>query len=244
MRNVAIIEDNLSEQNRLKDFLRRYGEEKGENFTCFTFSSAEQFLTDYRPDYDIVFMDIELPGMNGMEASKRLREIDGNIVLVFVTNMAQFAVGGYEVGAFDFILKPLSYSSFFLKFTRIMQRVQSVDDTQIIVRGKQYIKKVFASGILYVEIADHDVVYHTASGAVETRGSMRAVQEQLSGSNFALCNQCYLVNLKYVGEIRDNSVKVGNDWLAISRPKKKPFLQALNNYCEASGIKGSNGSKR
>lgn len=230
MRNIAIIEDDGVAQKMLCDYLKRYGSEKNEQFACFTFGSAEQFLTDYRPDYDVVFMDIELPGMNGMEASRRLREIDGNIVLVFVTNMAQFAVGGYEVGAFDFILKPLTYSSFFLKFTRIMQRVQSTDDTQIIVRGKQYIKKVFSSCILYVEIADHDIVYHTSDGNVESRGSMRAVEEQLKNRDFVLCNQCYLVNLKYVSEIRDNSVKVGKDWLTISRPKKKSFLQAVADY--------------
>lgn len=238
MRNIAIIEDNTTAQRQLKEYLARYGADKGEQFSCYTFGSAEQFLTDYRPDYDIVFMDIELPGMDGMDAARRLRDIDGDIVLVFVTNMAQFAVGGYEVGAFDFILKPLTYSSFFLKFTRIMQRVQSTDDAPIIVRGKQYIKKVFAASILYVEIADHNVVYHTASGNVETRGTMRAVEEQLKGRNFALCNQCYLVNLRYVGEIRDNSVKVGTDWLAISRPKKKSFLQAVNDYYTSGGKGG------
>lgn len=111
-----------------------------------------------------------------------------------------------------------------------MQRVQSTDDTQIIVRGKQYIKKVFSSCILYVEIADHDIVYHTSDGNVESRGSMRAVEEQLKNRDFVLCNQCYLVNLKYVSEVRDNSVKVGKDWLAISRPKKKSFLQAVADY--------------
>ena len=88
MRNIAIIEDDGVAQKMLCDYLKRYGSEKNEQFACFPFGSAEQFLTDYRPDYYVVFMDIELPGMNGMEASRRLREIDGNIVLVFVTNMA------------------------------------------------------------------------------------------------------------------------------------------------------------
>ena len=235
MRNIAIIEDDVGAQKLLCDYLKRYGNEKNEQFACFTFGSAEQFLTDYRPDYDAVFMDIELPGMDGMEASRRLREIDGNIVLVFVTNMAQFAVGGYEVGAFDFILKPLTYSSFFLKFTRIMQRVQSADDTQIIVRGKQYIKKVFSSCILYVEIADHDIVYHTSDGNVESRGSMRAVEEQLKNRDFVLCNQCYLVNLNYVDALDGNYVEVGGDKLLISKPRKKDFLKAVAKFLGQGG---------
>lgn len=224
MRNIAIIEDDVVAQKMLCDYLKSYGSEKNEQFACFTFGSAEQFLTDYRPDYDVVFMDIELPGMNGMEASRRLREIDGNIVLVFVTNMAQFAVGGYEVGAFDFILKPLTYSSFFLKFTRIMQRVQSTDDTQIIVRGKQYIKKVFSSCILYVEIADHDIVYHTSDGNVESRGSMRAVEEQLKNRDFVLWQPVLLGQ----SQIRfGNSRQLRQGWQRLVGnipPKEKVFF--------------------
>lgn len=233
MINVAIIEDDINAQNKLKSFLRRYGEEKKERFNCYTFTSAELFLTDYRPDYDLVFMDIELSGMDGMRAAKKLRKIDDKVVLVFVTNLMQFAVGGYEVGAFDFILKPITYGSFFLKFNRILQKVKSLDDTQIIVRGKQYVKKLFASNIMYVESCDHDLTYHTTDGDVTARGSMRYAVEQLKERDFELCNQCYLVNLKYVLGVYENVVKVGNDELVISRPKKKSFTAAVNAYYES-----------
>lgn len=233
MINVAIIEDDINAQNKLKSFLRRYGEEKKERFNCYTFISAELFLTDYRPDYDLVFMDIELSGMDGMRAAKKLRKIDDKVVLVFVTNLMQFAVGGYAVGAFDFILKPITYSSFFLKFNRILQKVKSLDDTQIIVKGKQYVKKLFASNILYVESRDHDLTYHTTSGDVTARGSMRQAVDQLKEKGFELCNQCYLVNLKYVLGVHENVVKVGNDELVISRPKKKSFTAAVNAYYES-----------
>ncbi len=71
----------------------------------------------YRADYDIVFMDIELPGINGMEAAHRLREIDQQVILIFVTNMAQFAVKGYEVDALDYIIKPAQYGPLSIKLT-------------------------------------------------------------------------------------------------------------------------------
>ena len=207
MRTIALIEDDVSAQNDIKRFLSRYGEEKGEDFSTSVFSSAELFLTGYKADYDLIIMDIMLPGMNGMEAAKKLRELDKDTVLVFVTNMAQYAVGGYSVGAFDFILKPVTYASFYLKFVRIMEKVKSQDGAQLVIKGKQFSKRVYAANIIYVEIADHDLVYHTSGGNVTGHGSMRSVEAALKDCNFALCNQSYLVNLKYVEEIRASEVK-------------------------------------
>lgn len=230
MRTIALIEDDVSAQNDIKRFLLRYGEEKGEDFSVSAFSSAEQFLTGYKADYDLIIMDIMLTGMNGMDAAKKLRELDKDTVLVFVTNMAQFAVGGYSVGAFDFILKPVTYASFYLKFIRIMDKIKSQDGAQLVIKGKQFSRRIYAADIIYVEVADHDLVYHTSSGNVTGHGSMRAVESALKGNNFVLCNQSYLVNLKYVEELRASEVKAGGDWLVISRPKKKSFTAAVEKY--------------
>lgn len=197
MRNVAVIEDEKSASDALGQHLKRYGAETGEEFKIYVFPDAETFLQNYKADYDVVFMDIELPGMNGMTAARELRKLDGKVVLVFVTNMSQFAVGGYEVGAFDFILKPVNYSSFFLKFTRIMEKVKSNDDLKIIIRGKEVAKRVFSSDIMYVEVVNHALTYHLCGGNVTALGTMKNVREQLgSDPAFVLCNQSYLVNLK------------------------------------------------
>ena len=179
MRNVAIVEDEKREADALIGFLQRYGEQTDEEFKFFTFTHAESFLTNYAADYSVVFMDIELPGMNGMDASRALRELDRNVVLVFVTNMSQFAVGGYEVGAFDFILKPVTYASFFLKFSRIMQKIRSNDDFYIVVKGKQVTHRISSADIKYVEVANHQLIWHLAEGSVESTGTMKSVTEQL-----------------------------------------------------------------
>lgn len=230
MRNVAIIEDEAKEKDALIGHLERYGEKTGEKFKFFWFSSAEKFLTGYVADYDVVFMDIELPGMNGMEAARTLRKMDGEVVLVFVTNISQFAVGGYEVGAFDFILKPVTYPSFFLKFSRIMQKIKSNDDIRIVIKGKQVTKCILSSDIKYVDVVNHQLTYHLNSGNVLSTGTMKKVIDLLKGVGFVLCNQSYLVNLRYITEFSESEVKVGDDWLPISRPKRKEFLRAVNLY--------------
>ena len=236
MRNVAIVEDEQDAADRLRSFLWRYGEERNEQFNVFHFTDAIRFLTNYSANYDFVFMDIELPDLNGMQAAKKLRELDADVVLIFVTNMAQFAVGGYEVGAFDFIVKPVSYANFALKFSRALGRLESVNDTQIWINGKSGSRRVLSSRLKYVEVCKHVITWHTADGDITSSGTMKTVQEMLKGAPFALCNQCYLVNLRHVTEVVGFKAVVGGEELQVSHPKKKEFIRALNLYLNGGGV--------
>ena len=122
MLRCAIVEDSPRELEHLKECLARYSAERDIPLETTVFGDAASFLEHYRADYDIVFMDIELPGINGMEAAHRLREIDRQVILIFVTNMAQFAVKGYEVDALDYIIKPAQYGPLSIKLDRAAQR--------------------------------------------------------------------------------------------------------------------------
>ena len=122
MISVAIIEDDGNEAKKLREELVRYGEEHGEYFDIKEYRDAESYLNFYKPRFDIVFMDIELNGMNGMEAARRLRGLDSEVILIFVTNMRQFACEGYAVEALDFIVKPILYS----RFCAVMARAVTV----------------------------------------------------------------------------------------------------------------------
>ena len=112
MRNIAIVDDDENIRQQLQSYLKKYTENFGEDFVVSEFSIPEAFLTNYKSNYDVVFMDIDMPGMNGLQAAKRLRELDEKVVLIFVTNLAQYAIKGYEVAATDFVVKPVEYSKF------------------------------------------------------------------------------------------------------------------------------------
>ena len=88
---------------------------------------------------------------------------------------------------------------------------------------------------MYVEVSNHDLIYHTLEGNINGHGSMKLIKEQFENNDFSLCNQSYLVNLKYIKEVHNNEVKVGNDWLIISRPKKKEFLKKVNEFFNNKG---------
>ena len=126
MINIAFVEDDLNFLELFNSFCDEYAADNKLDFNYHHFGNAEVFLEKCKTTaFDLVFMDIELPGLNGMETSKKLRQMDSKVVIVFVTNMASFAIEGYQVNAFDFILKPLVKQTFFMKMDRIVEKIKS-----------------------------------------------------------------------------------------------------------------------
>lgn len=229
-RSIAVVEDSPAEAETLRRHFTRYTEERGVPFHVTYFTSGEEFLSKYRPIYDLVFMDIGLPKMTGMEAAARLRDMDKSVTLIFVTNMAQFAVKGYEVDAFDFVVKPVSYSNFALKLHRALNKLNTRRDTEVVISLSDQILRLSASRIKYIEISGHNMVYHTTDGPIHAYGNLKDAEASLNSPMFVRCNNCYLVNLNYVQAIRGYTAVVDGDELQISRPRRKAFVQALNDY--------------
>lgn len=109
---VAIIEDDEATRCQLVNYLQRYTRQYETEFQIQQFSDGIQLAENYRPIYDILLMDIEMAQLNGMETARRIRKFDEEVLIVFITNTAQYAIKGYEVGALDYILKPIPYFSF------------------------------------------------------------------------------------------------------------------------------------
>lgn len=227
---IALVEDEENYREDILKYLKRYSREYNKPIQVSHFSNAIRFLDQYNNDFDLVLMDIALPDLDGMTAIKKLREIDSDVIVVFVTSLAQYAINGYEVGAFDFIVKPLSYYNLALKMNRVVERIGLTKEKQFWISTRNGKKLVLVSKLKYVEVIKHKVIYHTIDGNISTLGSMKSVCEELKDSSFELCNQCYLVNLHYVTGIDEYKCIVDNEELQISIPKKKNFIRALNNY--------------
>lgn len=231
MLNIAIVEDNQVEAENLKRQLDVYAERNNKVFNVALFKEADSFLNFYKAKYDVVFMDIELPGISGMDAARKLREIDNVVVLIFVTSMKQFACDGYAVDALDFIVKPVMYARFSSVMDRVFRKLPVNDkDDEIAIRTTDGIKRLSKSSILFVEMQYHHVVFQTEENSYAIWGTMKKIKEQFPEDQFALCNSGYLVNLRYVSAIEGDMVIVRSHQLKISRPKRKSFLDALAAY--------------
>ncbi|MBQ2047787.1 MAG: response regulator transcription factor, partial [Schwartzia sp.] len=181
-------------------------------------------------DYDIVFMDVDLPGMDGFKAAKKLRERDKEVALFFVTYLAQYAIRGYEFDAEDYILKPLKYESFALKLKKVLARIKTDTETSVLIKTTSGEFTFPSSSVIYAEISGHTIIYHTSDGDFEGYGTMKKVEEQLPKDTFFRCNSCYLVNLRYVSGIKGYTCVVGGYELKISHPRRKPFMEKLQEF--------------
>lgn len=225
--HAAIVEDDKRAAEQMAGHLRRYAEETGEPIVITTFYTALSFLDGYPATYDVIFMDIELPDLNGIEAARRLRAMDGSVFLIFVTNMAKYAINGYEVDALDYFLKPVFYSDLKMRMERIRSaRSREAYALTLPVQGGAY--RFSADQILYIESSGHILTFHTVDGTYTMRGSsMRELEAELSAHGFARCNTCYIVNLRYCKSVDGVTVNVNGEELQISRSRKKQFMNAL-----------------
>ena len=230
MLRVAIVESDTDIRTQMQVFVQRFARSEGMDIRVEEFDRGDRFLAQYQSLYDIIFMEIELPGIDGMETAKRLRKTDRDVVLVFVTALARYAIRGYEVDALDFVLKPLSYYAFSVKLERAIQRVRQRTGDHILLKTAGGIHRLEIREIFYLETKSRMLYYHTASGVYSVRGSLRDAVAQLADYAFAKCNQCYLVNLQHVTDVRDETVTVAGAELEISRRNRKAFLDAVVAY--------------
>ena len=234
MKNIIIVEDEIDAASVLDSFVSRYGEEIGEIYNITKYNDAASFLAAYK-SADIVFMDIDLPGMNGMNAAKLLRDKDSKVMIIFVTNLSQMAIKGYEVRAFDFIVKPISYKNFSVKFQCALDALRSRQSKDIWITNKDGKKRIDVNEIIYIETWRHILVFHTISGSIHATGTLATLEAELQDRSFAMCNRCYLVNLAFVTAVKQQTVCLGETELLISRTKRPSFLAKLNDFIAMSG---------
>lgn len=230
MIRIAIVEDDKNSSDLLVNYLEKYSNDKNIRFDVKTFFTRNQILNNYNNNFDVIFMDIELPDGNGLETIRKIREVDKNVIVVFVTNMAQYAVKGYEVRAFDFIVKPVTSYNFYIKLDNILNLFEQKKDDEIWISNKDGKMKLNISSIYYIEVIQHMCIYHTKEGNFKATGSLNNIEKTLSKYNFSLCNRCYLVNLRYVTSVKKGFVLINNEELIISRAKQASFMKDLNDF--------------
>lgn len=227
---IAIIEDSTVDLERLKLVWEEYCSKMNFEISIDTYDCAESFLENYNFQYDLIFMDIDLPKKNGIYASEELRKIDNEVTLVIISNTPKYAIDGYAVSASDFILKPISPSILFEKMNRILNIIQykKSKNVNIVLKNNVILK---SKDIIYVEVIGHNIVYHTSNQQITCRGTLKEVKEKLSSCCFFRINYSILINLDFVLSIENYNCNLTNgETLYISRNRKKEFNYTFSRF--------------
>lgn len=231
MIRIAIVEDRDKDRQLLYEYLLQYEREHNADITVETFSDGEDISVDYACQFDLIFMDIMMEFVDGMSAAEEIRKRDDKVIIIFTTTMTDYAVKGYQVGASDYLLKPITYYAFTRSFDRVLAKIPESDESKFIILsladGK---RKVEFKDIFWIESSMHYLTFSTKKGEFRTYMRMKDIEQILSGQNFFRINKGIIVNLKYVEAISNDDCLVNETSLPISRRKKAEFLEALNTF--------------
>lgn len=230
MIKIAIVEDESMYAGQLKEYLERYEKENGEAFDITIYTDGDEIVHKYKAQFDIILMDVEMKFMDGMSAAEEIRKVDTEVVIIFITNMAQYAIRGYAVDALDYVLKPVSYFAFSQRLSRAIGRMKKREQKIISVNIKGGTIRLDVANIYYIESQGHNLIFYTASGKYESAGTMKDVEDRLAPLNFFRGNKGYLINLAHVDGVQDGCAMVKGEALILSRSRKKEFMEALTRY--------------
>lgn len=229
--HTAIVEDEKSAFEILKKHIEHFSKESGVIFDIHYFPNGFDYL-EAKNTFQLIFLDIEMPGINGMELAKKIRTQDENVILIFITNMVQYAIKGYEVDALDYVLKPINYSRFEALMKKTMRILSTHKNDEIVVKTTGGTAKIYLSDLYYVEVLDHLLVYHTKNGDYEVWRSLTSAEKELPQESFSRCNHSTIVNLKYIVGNEKDTIYVTDKRipLQMSHSRKKAFLSQFNTY--------------
>ena len=230
MYRIAIVEDSAESVNKLKRYVDRFAGEKDIQLRYSVFSNGMDFVSDYKAEFDVVLMDIEMPHMDGMAAARRLRKMDEEVCLIFVTNLARYAIEGYEVRAMDFLVKPVEYVNFSIKLQKALDSRSRMQKKEIVLNTSGGIRRIRLDQLYYIEVMDHNLIYHTAQGDFGERGSIREKEESLKDSDFVRVSNSFLINLNHATAFSGGEVTVAGSRVPVGRTKKKEFLRRLTEF--------------
>lgn len=227
MYNIAIVEDNDNDAQTLISFIDQISKSDKKEYVVKRFRSAVELLNDYQPIFSLILLDVEMPEINGVEASYRIRKLDKTVSIIFTTNLIQYAQKGYEVDAVAYLIKPVQYYDFALKFKKAIDIYSLNENKDFSVKTAKGPCRISTSKLMFVEVIRHRLYYHLVEETLEVTGTIAKAEDELKEFGFLRCNQCYLINPSFISKIQGLEVVVGNETLLISRPRKKSFMEEL-----------------
>lgn len=234
---IAVLEDEAQEFANLNACIAQHGKEYELEYQLDHFPDGISLLETDFTKYDVIFLDIQVPMADGMTVAKKIRERDKNVVIIFVTNLAQYAICGYEVDALDYVLKPVKYSSMKFRLDKALRRIKSKRDEEkltLVVDRKTFSVRI--SDVWYIEANKHKTIYHTAYGDFEVWKAFSEAKQELEPYSFAQCHGSFCCNLKWVDAIDGENVILKDiATLKMSRNQKKQFMDALTLYWAGLG---------
>ena len=227
---IAVVDDEAAMREQLVSYISRFGSENGVELTTAVFPSGDAFWEGFERGWDIILFDIDMPGTNGIDTARKVRQADEAVTILFITNVAQYAINGYEVDAVDYVIKPIGYYDFALKFTKALRRAGRQDRKRLLLDTTRGQMAVELQDILYVEAKGHYLLYKTDKAEYLVRGSISEHEKSLRPYHFERVQKSFLVNLGRIENIKSTELTVGGFPVPTSKLYRDGLMTAYLRY--------------
>lgn len=232
MLRIAICDDDQSSAAMLRSSIERHLSGSF-NLTIGCFHSGERLLEEYQSEkapFDIILLDVEMKGINGIETAKRIRASDKNAAIVFLTAYNNYAIEGYDAKASKYILKTEPEPVIIRKIKEVINDYKNRKAT-LIIRSKSGTHAVKIDSIVYAEVLNRVVTIHTLNREYSYYSKLMELEKELSGFSFVRACKSYLINLTYVESVeKDHAVMANNEKIHVSRKYRADVENKFLNY--------------
>lgn len=233
MIRVAIVEDETKLHDYYRKMIESWGTARNIRLTTTFVESAEEYLFQYDSPklFDILFLDVCMKDMNGMELAHEIRKFDRNVQIVFLTGRTEYVFEGYEIDAVRYLVKPVSEGELMKALDACMQKLESIREDYIAVKYHGENLRLSRNEILFVKVDGHYLKMQTTDRVYEWKASLKEILTKLASDRFVMANRSTVVNLEYVTKItREECILENGDIVPVSRGAYSPLNDAFMKY--------------
>lgn len=209
MIKIAICEDEKEQQELLKTYINQIFEALYIKYKLEIFNSGEELLENYQNDTDVLLLDIQMGQINGMDTARKIRSIDDKVEIIFITSLIEYALEGYEVRAYRYLIKPVKYENLKENIRNCIKEID-IKNKYIIVKEQGNQIKLDINEITYVEVQKETITIHTLNEVYKTNGTMSNIEKDIDCDRFFRCHKSFLVNLEHIKSIKQYTAILEN----------------------------------
>lgn len=231
MLHIAICDDETDFVTHLTTLIQQYSVETGEEIKTTAYYDGMELIERYDTSIDLIFLDIQMRLLDGLHTAQRIRELDENVGIIFLTTLTQYGLEGYQYQAADYIIKPIKYVRLKAELNQWLKKHRHNDSPSIVVVNDSGKYKIALKSLRYVETFNRKLLLHTEQENIISYKSMKEMEQELSQAGFVRCHTSYLVNLFYVKGVQKLEITlITGEQIPISQPKRKAFMEQLTRY--------------
>ena len=231
MKTIVVCDDVEIERLLLKEILCQYFEEINEEVSIVEYDSGETLIADVEEEYvamDLLFLDIYMKRLNGMETARKLRQIQCKVPIIFLTASPDYAIESYEVQASGYLLKSFSEE----KLMKLLNRILKTDmKRRVAIKNRRQYRYPCTDDIMYIDSDKHNVTLHLSDGSdIITVDKLGEIEKRINEKRFLRCHQSYLVNMDYIKDVEDDFIMEDGTLVPIRVRGRKEILDTYYDY--------------